>query len=297
MKITISILIIFMFILVINFIMYRRQIKKICRQMSFIEKNDTNMLITTDIAYREILELTEHINQMNNNTKTQINQYKVRNQQLKDEITNLSHDIRTPLTSLDGYFQLLQESVSEEERSRYIQIINGRIENLRNLLEELFIYAKLQNDTYELELTKENVTQIVCESVFTFYEDFKLMHIEPIIHFQEDAIWLMCNKVAFGRVIHNIVKNALVHGTKKLELVMEQRGEQFVFICKNEVENPDEIVVNQVFERFYKADSSRNKNSTGLGLAIAKEMVHKMNGKITAELEGNDFSIIITMRI
>lgn len=293
MQIITVILCILLIITTIQYLRYRRQIRNICRQMSFMEKQETNRMITTDCSGKEILELAEHINYLNDLRKHQVREYKLKDERLKEAITNLSHDIRTPLTSLNGYFQLMQDSDNEAERDHYGKIIEGRIDSLQNLLEELFTYTKLQNDSYELDMEKVNITRIVCENFFSFYEEFKTRNITPRVQVDDSAAWVMCNQTAVGRIIHNIIKNALSHGKDEIELQIKQENEKFIFICKNKVENPEEIDMNQVFTRFYRADSARRGVSTGLGLAIAKELTECMKGEITAELERDVFSIRI----
>lgn len=293
MKISIIILSISFMITIIQLIRYRRQIKNICRQMSFLESQETNMMITTHLSGKEILNLVEHINCLNDLRKKQVQEYKGKDERLKETIANLSHDIRTPLTSLNGYFQLMRESEDEGERERYGRIIEGRIESLQNLLEELFTYTKLQNDSYQLDMEKENITRLVCDNIFSFYEEFKNRNITPVVQVDEGDAWVVCNSVAVDRIVHNIIKNALLHGKNAIELRIRQEEEKFLFICRNHVEKPEEIEIEQVFTRFYKADSSRRGESTGLGLAIAKELTERMNGKIKAELLEDVFSVSV----
>ena len=110
--------------------------------------------------------------------------------QLKETITNLSHDIRTPLTSLDGYFQLLQQSDSEEERRKYVGIIQSRISSLKEMLEELFTYTRLQDADYELEMERIDFGKCAYDTVFSFYDEFQNRGIEPQVDFFAAAISL-----------------------------------------------------------------------------------------------------------
>lgn len=294
-----AVLILIIIFVVIRHYMYRRQVKNICRRLEYIKRNDTNILLTTDLASKELVELITCINDTNISYRNKINTYKKKDEIFKEAITNLSHDIRTPLTSLNGYFQMLEAGGSEKERKKYMDIIQGRIYILKDLLEELFTYTKLQNDTYELELKSENMHEYVNEAVVSFYQDFKKNGIVPEIDFSEDKMIGICNKVALSRIIHNIIKNALVHGDKnafsiiKMSLVSDN-GEM-IFICRNKVANPENIDTENVFERFYKADEARHSASTGLGLAIAKELTVKMNGEISAHIDGDEFVIVFKM--
>lgn len=297
MKILVLVLICLLIILYIRHYLYRRQIKNICRRLKYIQENDTNMLIPVDIDAKEINELVSMINDTNLSFRNEIIKYRRKDEMLKEAITNLSHDIRTPLTSLNGYFQLLEESDNAADNKRYMGIIQGRIDVLKALLEELFTYTKLQNDSYELELGLENMQEIIKETVVSFYQEFKAKGIVPEIEFDDGEIPGICSKPAFSRVIYNVIKNAVVHGNQSICLMAKRQGEELVFICRNKVENPEEIDVSHVFDRFYKADKSRRDISTGLGLAIAKQLAVKMNGNIEARLDGEWFQIKFSMPV
>lgn len=134
------------------FFAYRRQVQKTCRQLAFLKNHQTNLRLTSDLPFHELNELVDGINDILDLSREIKKTAQQSEDSLKETITNLSHDIRTPLTSMDGYFQLLTQSQSEEERQHYIAVIQSRIVSLKDMLEELFTYTKLQNETYELEI-------------------------------------------------------------------------------------------------------------------------------------------------
>lgn len=142
-------------------------------------------------------------------------------------------------------------------------------------------------------MERENIIRIVCENIFSFYEEFKEKKIEPKVEIDEKEAYVLCSSEAVGRIIRNIIKNALAHGCDKVEFIVRQQGGRFLFVCKNRVERPEEIDIEQVFTKFYKADSARRNSSTGLGLAIAKELTERMNGDIKAELVEDVFSVTV----
>lgn len=284
-------------ILAMILILYRRQVKKISRQMRFLKDNRTNLRLTSNLPLKEIDELIDGINDVLDLSR-KIRQGARQNEaQLKETITNLSHDIRTPLTSLDGYFQLLQQSDSEEERRKYIQIIQSRISSLKEMLEELFTYTRLQDADYEVAVECIDFGKCVYDTVFSFYEEFQSRGIEPEVDFCEGRLPVKGNEEAVRRALQNLVKNALVHGDTEISLVLFRQDGKAVFRCSNDVKKPEEIDVDRVFGRFYKADSARTHTSTGLGLSIAKGLVERMGGIINAELGGNVFSVRIEFQI
>ena len=280
-------------IVVVYHIIYRRQVERLCRQVEFVNKNKTEMRITTDIGTHELKELANQIGILNNRLKETEKTYLRQDAALRETITNLSHDIRTPLTSLDGYFQLLaSENLTAEKREYYLGIIKNRIESLNAMLDELFTYAKLQDTGFELELTELDVTALTADILMSFYDDITERGEEPVVDMPEEPVHVMGNKEAYTRVVQNIIKNALVHG-KNLKVSLKREGNEAVFECSDELSNPDTVIdTTKIFDRFYKADKARtNAKGSGLGLAITKELVERMGGRISAECENGIFTI------
>lgn len=290
----IGVLSVLILILIGILISYKRQVKDICRQLRFLQECDSNMLITTEMKKGHIEELAELLNTLLKERKKERADYQKKERMIADIYTNLSHDIRTPLTSLDGYFQLLEETQEENDRKRYIQIIQERIESLKEMLEELFTYTKLQNGTYELKLEPQNVGQILKETVFSYYDDWAEQGISPQFEITEEPVWIRGNKQALRRTIQNIIRNGLDHGNKEIRIQLSRNEKQMELVFQNKIEPGEQIDISRVFERFYKADKARSKSSTGLGLSIAKGFVQKMHGEIAAEIKEDWFCIKIS---
>lgn len=280
-------------VFLIMIILYRRQVKQTCRQLAFVKEHDTNMRLQSSGGFPELDALQYEMNEVIEQTK-KLNRETIRGEErFKETITNISHDIRTPLTSLDGYFQLLQEAQTKEEWERYITIIKERISSLKAMLEELFTYTKLQNKNYELAMEDVDFGKCVYDTVFSFYEEFKNKGIEPEVDFSEEIYHVSGNKEAIRRILQNMIKNALEHGKSAIAIKMYQEHGLVQFSCENDVEHAEEIDVEQVFERFYKADSARTHTSTGLGLSIAKNFTEKMGGTMSVKLEDSKFRITV----
>ena len=204
--------------------------------MRFLQECDSNMLITTEMKKGHIGELAELLNTLLKERKKERADYQKKEQMIADIYTNLSNDIRTPLTSLDGYFQLLEETQEENDRKRYIQIIQERIESLKEMLEELFTYTKLQNGTYELKLEPQNVGQILKETVFSYYDDWAEQEISPQFEITEEPVWIRGNKQALRRTIQNIIKNGLDHGNKEIRIQLSRNEKQMELVFQNKIE-------------------------------------------------------------
>ena len=278
--------------LIIYIISYRRQVRSTCRQLDFMRENTTNLRLTNTPGMSELNELKSRINEFADSIQ-KISVRAMRNENaLKETITHLSHDIRTPLTSLDGYFQLLTQSNSPEDRKRYTSIIQRRLANLTEMLELLFTYTKLQNENFELELTPVDFSKSGHEAVFSFYDELQQYSSnEPEIIFADGRIITSANEESLLRVLQNIIRNALLHGKDFIRLELREENGNAVFVCSNNFFEDNTPDPEKVFDRFYKADPARTKTSSGLGLAIAKGLTEKMNGSISAAVEDNLFSI------
>ena len=276
---------------------YQRQVKDICRQLAFLMKHDSNMLIHREFGLGGIGMLSDRLNDLLELRRKEKRYYQEKETLIADTYTNLSHDIRTPLTSLDGYFQLMEACENVEEQRRYLSIIHERIHSLNEMLEELFMFTKLKNESYRLELTSCCINRILKETVFSYYDDWVRREIQPDIQITEEQLYIDGNKQGLSRIIQNVIKNGLDHGEKKIRIVLKREQNQAVLRISNQVIASEQIDIEHVFDRFYKADAARSKTSTGLGLSIAREFVRRMNGEIGAKIEKNEFIVEISFPI
>lgn len=288
---------VFASLLLIIIISYRRQMKEICRQMAFMKEHETNMIITSQLSFKELTELSDEINELIQRQKMLRIEFQTADNQIKETIINLSHDIRTPLTSLDGYFQLLAECEDEVQRERYTRVIQGRVKSLRDLLDELFTYTRLQSDNFFLETEPCCLNKILYESAFSFYNDFKERGIEPEISIPDEQICAMTNASALSRVFQNILKNALVHGGENICVRMKEADKNIVISFSNKLSSSEAIDISRVFERSYRGDFSRSLTSAGLGLSISKGLTEKMDGNISAEITEDVFTISLVFPV
>lgn len=296
MKIALIVLTAAFVLLLIEYLRYRRQIAEICRQLAFHHDEKTNAEIRVRLSRREIVDLRDAVNAIFDDARKVRAACIAQENHTKELITDVSHDIRTPLTSIDGYLHLLKKSDSTEERDKYIGVIEGRLDILRDLLEQLFTYTKLQNGSYKLEIESFDCTQAMCEVVLSFYEEFRARGIEPDINLSDEECMIYGNETAFVRVVQNIIRNALIHGRKSDDtdnicISMHLTNNNVEFIFRNKIDEGWNGDIDKVFDRFYTADKSRSGCSSGLGLPVAKKLTEAMNGKISAATEDEDFVI------
>lgn len=277
----------------VKYSLYRRQIKDICRQMDFLQREKTNKRIQTDLCNKELLELAGQVNGMADRQEEESISIRKKERELKEALTNISHDIRTPLTSLKGFFELYTEEEDKERKEYYRKVIRERMEDLTVLLEELFTYTKLQNETYELVLERQDFTKLVLDSLFSFYEQWKEKGIRPNLQVEESSAMVLCNDLGVKRILANVLRNAIVHGDGTIEIVYRVLPRGILFQCYNGCMKGEEVDVERVFERFYKGDSARRETSSGLGLAIARELALRMEGRMEAKMEKGSFFVEI----
>ena len=176
-------------------------------------------------------------------------------------------------------------------------MIQSRISSLKELLEELFAFAKLQDESYIPPPEPTDFSKCVFDCTFSFYDDFRKKGIEPNIDFTEEKLTVNGNAEVLRRTVQNIIKNALEHGKSSINLELAVRDGNAVFRCSNDTENPQDIDISKVFSRFYKASTARTQASTGLGLSIAKSLTERSGGKISASINGNIFTVKIQFKI
>jgi signal transduction histidine kinase len=284
-------LIIIMLILVIGvlyayILLYKREIRDMVKRLQFIRDNDTNMKINLQIKVKEINELAIQLNHMINYYKIEKIAISKAQHEFKEEITNISHDLRTPLTSIAGYVQMLEaEKTPVEKKAEYYNIIRRRIETLVKMLDEFFEFTRIESDEYPLKLEKVNVSNVLTDVISLFYYDFLSKDEEPSIQIPSTPIYIYADKDALKRIFQNLIKNYLNHGTGSISISVKEEGNHVSISFKNYAPNIDSAEAERLFQRFYTADKSRTRKTTGLGLSIVKNLVTKMNGEIKAYVE------------
>lgn len=275
-------------LLLVRCIRYRLEIQSICQQLEELAQGSHMELFVTrkDKAF---LELCRKLNLVMKQNRQKEMQYDKAQKRLKQNISALAHDIRTPLTSAAGYLQMGAECTDDEKRDRYLNVSKDRLEELKDMLEELFLYTKLSSDEFELSIRPVQVLPLLGECLVGMYRQFEEKGTEPVVEFEDEGIRIMADEECLTRIFRNLIQNALLHGTGGITIRQTDR----VLTFENPVAEGSEIDVAQIFDRFYKADGARRKGSSGLGLAIAREMTEKMGGTIEAVLEQNVLTILI----
>lgn len=255
------------------------------RQLS----EDTNVGIDLSTGDRHARRLAAEINRQLKLLRQERLKYARGDQELKTAITNISHDLRTPLTAISGYLELTwQEDITEQTR-RYLEIISGRVAVMRELTEELFRYSVILSEDIYGTSERISLQAAVEECVAAYYGAFEQAGITPDIRLPERTVYVNVNRKGLSRVLSNIAGNAIKYSDGDFRLVLQENGE---IHCSNRAAKLDAVKVEHLFDRFYTVENA--SNSTGLGLAIARTLMEQMQGTIHAEYI--EESLHITLR-
>lgn len=295
MEIMIVILIMIIFVLSFYLILLKREIKRTTLALKNRESENSNRLLNKEFDDKAFNSLRWEINLLLKSIHEKELKVYTKNKSLQKMITNMAHDLRTPLTSAIGYIDLLRsKELAEANREKYISIIEERLNRLSYLITNFFEFSKVISRNEELELEKENLIEILENTIANFYEDFSKENRKIDLNCELPKIELFTNQSLLTRIFDNLIINAYKHSNSDLTIHLEkvQENIKIEFINKLEEEKLD---TNAMFDEFYTTDISRTKGNTGLGLAIAKEFTQRLNGKIYAEKDKGFLKIILIM--
>ena len=277
-------------ILAIKIRMMQKSMDEICSCLSEHLSSDTNQLITVSSSDKHVRLLASEIAKQLAELRRQRRQYINGDRELKEAVTNISHDLRTPLTAICGYLELLEAEEMTDNTRRYVEQISNRTEALKALTEELFRYSVISSVS-ALSYEKVNVGRVLEETLISFYGAFEQKNITPNISLPDGVIIRSLDKSALSRIFGNIISNAVKYSDGDFSVTMTDAGEITFSNTASELSSVD---VGKLFDRFYTVDSARK--STGLGLSIAKLLTERMGGCISADYKGNTLSIMLSFK-
>ena len=275
---------------------YRKQINHMRKELALLKEKDTNYQMTSYCHVGETEKIISEINSLVLEYKTEKNRLQNENRVYRESITSISHDIRTPLTSAKGYLQMLQNPKTEEEtKIRYIKIVEHRLDDVTDMLNQLFEYARIEAGEMKFEPEVFQISNVFADTISMFYEDFRKKNCEPEVSITQEVCRMKTDKHAFVRIVENLIKNALVHGKGGYRLSLTREGNQAVICVSNLTDSIERGDMDKIFDRFYTTDQSRSRKTTGLGLAIVKRFTEQMGGTVKALLEEGRFTIEVRL--
>ena len=275
-------------LLCVKIYLLKKSAREISAQFADRLKNDTNNQLFISSGDKDMRELADNISRLLGEVRKEKLRYDQGNTELKNAITNISHDLRTPLTAIYGYLDMVRKTDDPEKQARYLGIMKERADMMKQLTEELFRYSVIVSDDENTETENVYVNQVLADSISSFYPALNGRGIEPVIKLTDKRIERRVNKAELSRVFSNLLNNAVKYSDGNLEIVMSDTG---VISFSNTAKELSTVEVEQLFDRFYTVETAHY--STGLGLSIARTLVERMGGSITAGYSGGRLTIKI----
>lgn len=268
--------------LIIKIKIMKKEIKNIGVALPNILKTDTNNLLTISSNDVDLKEFTNLLNKSLKDLRALQLEYKNGNQELKSSITNISHDLRTPITAIRGYLDLLSNSDLTDKQYNYLKIIDRKVRDLIELTEQLFDFSKSLDIQNEIKRENICINDILEETIVSFYGLFKEHNITPNIEICKEKVTRLLNENMLKRIFENIISNAIKYSEDDFIVKMNSDG---VIKFINKTSNLDVVSLEKMFNRYYTVRNA--KKSNGIGLSIAKQLTDLSNGSISAKYENN----------
>ena len=268
------------------------QLKKAAREISaaFADRlqTDTNTQIDISSRDKDMCRLASAINTQLRILRQEHLRYHQGDTELKNAVTNISHDLRTPLTAICGYLDMMQKTEISEQQARYLSIIKERTELMKQLTEELFRYSVIVSDDEKTETETILINQVLEDSIMGYYAVLTEKGIHPDVNITDKQITAELNKEYLSRIFSNLLNNAVKYSDGDLDIILSDTGE---ITFSNTAKGLSAVDAEQLFDRFYTVEAAHH--STGLGLSIARTLVRRMGGTITGEYADSRLKIKI----
>ena len=282
-------------VLIAIIIGYKREFKRINKEIT--NNLDEYVNIKTKSVDKDVENLVQSINLIFDSKQKVVSEKKKSEDELRASITNMSHDLRTPLTSIMGYLQMIKsEKSSETDKKEYMDIVEKRTKSLQQLISSFYDLSRIEGNEYKFNYKKVNLSNILCENIALFYNDFINNNIEPVIEIEEGIKEIISDESAITRIFSNLIGNMIKHGENFVKITLKQENDMIITEFINKATGLTEEIVDKLFDRFYTVDNSRSNKNTGLGLYITRILVEKLGHNIKANLKGDNLVISIAWK-
>ena len=282
-------IIIFLITIIIG---YKREFRRINKQIT--ENVDEYANIKTKSVDKDIENLVVSINLIFDSRQKIVAQKNKNEEKIRESISNMSHDLRTPLTSIMGYLQMIKsEKSSEADKKEYMDIVEKRTKSLQQLISSFYDLSRMEGNEYNFNYKKVNLSSILCENIAVFYNDFRNNNIEPIIEIDENVKDIISDDGAINRIFSNLITNMIKHGENFVKITLRQENDVIITEFINKATRLTEENVDKLFDRFYTVDNSRSEKNTGIGLYITRIIVEKLGHSISSIIDNGYLKIEI----
>ncbi|MFV0401526.1 MAG: sensor histidine kinase [Oscillospiraceae bacterium] len=263
----------------------KRELRGMAEAVGEIRTGRTNRQLTVGVQQKELAQLAAAINTLYEEVDTEKAAHRTAMDEMRASMANISHDLRTPLTSILGYLRLLErDGNTPGQREEYMGIITQKAELLNRLVGDLFVLTRLESGGHTFDFQRIDLVSLLGEELAGAYTLFSDKGMLPEVVLSDKPMWVVGDPGAFSRVFSNLLYNMAKHGREPLSVSCSETDGKAVLHFSNSAPNLTEKDVSQLFQRFFTADRMRSGESTGLGLSIVKEFTEQMNGSIEAEL-------------
>lgn len=274
---------------------YKREFRRINKEIS--NNLDEYVNIKTKSVDKDVENLVENINLIFDSKQKVVAEKKKKEEELRASISNMSHDLRTPLTSIIGYLQMIKsEKPSEADKKEYMDIVEKRTKSLQKLISSFYDLSRIEGNEYNFNYKKVNLSNVLCENIAIFYNDFINNNIEPVIEIEEGIKEIISDEGAITRIFSNLIGNMIKHGGNYVKISLKQENDIIITEFTNKATGLTAENVDKLFDRFYTVDNSRSDRNTGLGLYITKVLVEKLGYNITVKLDNENLKIKIVWK-
>lgn len=273
-------------ILIIRLVMMKKQTKSMIEQLEYTKDFSYNKQIQITLIDRDLANLATAINKNLDFQKSLKLKHEMTEKQLRQSISDIAHDLRTPLTVIKGNLQLLEQSsgltVSQQE---YIKICTDKADLLRQMIDDFFEISVLESDTDEIPIKSVNATNLLMQFILDHEALIREKELTPDIHLPEKTVMLKGDEAFILRMLSNLLNNILKYGKNEFEVGLSEGNDNVVIYFANEVLKGTDIDIDRLFDRTYRADGARKEGSAGLGLYIVKVLAEKQGGSVRARLD------------
>lgn len=290
----ISILVFLLIAAVVMLLLFHWDVRRMTRQLEDINEHfGTNELVRTNTHNKNLAKFAAKINQLIHLYKQNQQSVERRELELRQEITNISHDLRTPITSIKGFSELLTDpSLSEEERKEFLTIIQKKIDNLTLIVDLFYELSQLHSSDKKLHIEKQFLDQSLVDTMLLFYDDFEKKQLK--VDIKEAVVSpILADQKATVRMITNIIHNALTYAKSHFTITLTEDGDYVVLKAVNDVETMNTAELEMIFKRTFRLDQSRTGTHLGLGLHIVQELAEQQGGKVAADVQGSEFILSV----
>lgn len=283
---------------VIKIVLLRRGFDELTENIEDQVSGKTQIPVTLTTSDPHARHTAEILNRELKNLDRERNEYLDGNRKVAEAVTGISHDIRTPLTAINSYLDLMADEKDEALKAQYLERIKSRTLSLSDLADELFKYST-STDPERYPVQTENIAsepidicRVLEECMLSFYAGFKKRGIEPDIEIPDEPVFVLCDKKSANRIFENIIGNAIKYANNDLKVKLDPKGQ---VIFSNPAPDLTPVSAAKLFDRYFTVNEGHA--STGLGFSIAKELITRNNGTIEADLKDGILMITVSFNL